>query len=193
MMVTIGARGSRSSGVVRLLDVGEQLSFGVQRLLISSSQPCSSAMASAMSGSSIELMLMFGGAVGHQLEEQFAGAHADGLGQRADGDRHVDRHLALARLGSPCRSSASCGPRGGRAGSSSSSRPALLLPLRSALAGRCAWPGVRCAILVPVVAAGDAPGRLTPPLPLFLSSSSSSSLVRRPGRRAPTGGLTPCC
>ena len=35
-------------------------------------------------------------AVAHQLAEHLAGGQSDGLGQRADGDRHRDGHLALA-------------------------------------------------------------------------------------------------
>ncbi len=36
-----------------------------------------------------------------ELEQNIDGALADGLGERAHGDREVDRHLALARLGRP--------------------------------------------------------------------------------------------
>ena len=86
--------------VVRLLGLRDILSFGVLR-------PFDVQLAARLGRHHLGHVGFDGGvdgdgrrqAVAHQLEEQFAGTLADGFGQRADGDREVDRHFALAGLG----------------------------------------------------------------------------------------------
>ena len=61
MMVTIGARGRRSSGLSGFLASATYCPSASCGRLISNSQPASAAIISAMSGSTGELMVMVGG------------------------------------------------------------------------------------------------------------------------------------
>ena len=171
--------------VVRLLGLGHQFLFDVGRRLISSSQPASSAIDSAVSASMNELMVILTGDPADSLN-RISTALADGLGERAHGDRELDRHLALARLGRPenlllLLLDADARPRrrsaGRRGRHGSRSPPWTCAPPGGGFAG-CG--GRRCR------RRGRGRRRRSAP-PFFLSPPSSSSAISS-GRRGRRGG-----
>ncbi len=95
MMVTIGARGTRSSGLSGLIDIGQDCILGVERLLDVDFQ-------AVFEGDDLgQRRLDDGidggrrcGAVIAQLEKQLDRAYAERFGKRADGDRQLQLQVA---------------------------------------------------------------------------------------------------
>ncbi len=163
-------------GVVRLPGGGQELFLGVGLLL--DVQLAAELQRHRFGHVRVERRVDGGeDALVHQLEEQLAGADADGLGKRADGDRQFDRHLALARHGGflPASCAGADGLCDGARLPLRAGRRRRVWDRASPLRLRAAWRASRALWRSSRPATPPTPRRCGPFLALTPSSSSSIS------------------